>query len=713
MSEWSDSSLYLEGSSYVLVLLPVLGAFAYWTYRHTYPEVESARRRVLVALRIAVLGLLVAILAEPVLGWWSKQVIRPVVLVLIDTSPSMKTAEGEKTRLEQVVAVLGAERWQAGLQQAEIRTSGFAESIYPLALDTVAAVGIGGQATNIAQALAAAVESVGERERVQGLVLFSDGAHNLGRDPVQLAGDLRVPVYALGVGGEEMPADIQLAAVRTVETGYIGQQQQIDAELRSWGYDGQSAEILLYEGERELQRQSLVLGGQGQVQRVSFNITPQQAGPRIFRLVVTPVEGEFTRADNEVLVFTRILEEQTRVLLLASGPSVDLAFLSRSLAADSNIVVETLMQREADALYGGDWSTAVLQDRDVVFLLNPGAWLLSGPPARELLQRVQAGMGLVFVGGVKTAEDWRSDSPLAELMPLRLASPSPYVVDETLLRANGESRRHPIIDLQVDDDDPWTRLPPLPGYFRTVGQRPGTMVLVEGPGRVPIIATGTYGQGKVLAAFATSFWRLDLMSSGVDGQPRTIKQFWRNAAQWLALGASSGRIRASTERHVYRAGEEVVFSAQVFDELLRPQRGAAVRVVLAGGEAFDLQEQGAGHYRGLYGGLAPGAYEYEALVEVGGVEVGADAGRFVIEEHSIEFSDLRADQLLLGELARASGGSAHPLAAWEDVLQKLAPRKKLLEKEQRQALWGPLWPALLAIALLAAEWLLRKRSGMV
>ena len=85
----------------------------------------------------------------------------------------------------------------------------------------------------------------------------------------------------------------------------------------------------------------------------------------------------------------------------------------------------------------------------------------------------------------------------------------------------------------------------------------------------------------------------------------------------------------------------------------------------------------------------------------------------MFEEHSIEFSDLRADQRLLGELARASGGAVHPLAAWEDVLQKLAPRKKVVEEAKSLSLWGPLWPALLAIALLAAEWFLRKRSGMI
>ena len=74
---------------------------------------------------------------------------------------------------------------------------------------------------------------------------------------------------------------------------------------------------------------------------------------------------------------------------------------------------------------------------------------------------------------------------------------------------------------------------------------------------------------------------------------------------------------------------------------------------------------------------------------------------------------MRADPLILGELARASGGRAYPLADWEDMLDQLAPRKRWAEKAEVLPLWGPLWPALLAIALLAAEWFGRKRSGMI
>ena len=707
MSEWSDSQLQLAGPRVVLVLLPFLLAFVYWVYQRTHPDVEPKTRMVLVGLRGAAVALLAMVLCEPVLTWWHQRVVRPLVLVLVDTSPSMRVA-GSSSRLQQAAAVLGDERWSAHLQQAEVRAWGFAESAYPLALDTIAVASTHGQATDIGRALAASLEAVAEQERVQGVVLFSDGGHNLGRDPVQLSAELGVPVYALGVGGEEVPVDVQLVDVHIPETGYVGRRQQIDAKVRSWGYEGQRVEVQLYEGERLLERQSLRLESDGQVQRVSFAVTPQQPGPRIFRVVVAPVAGEFATADNEALAATHILAGRTRVLLLAGGPSEDLAFLRRSLSADSSWVVEALIQREPDSFYGGAWNPELLQGRDVVVLVNPGAWLLNGPPAPALVQHVQAGAGLLVVGGPKLARAWRPDSPLAELMPLQVAGPAPFASGEVLLRLSAAGRRHPVVRQPVGADDLWLRLPPLPGYFRTSQQRPGTTVLVESTAGQPVIAAGAYREGKVIAALSASFWRLDLMSSGVDGQPQTIRTFWRAAAKWLALNAPSGRVRASTERPVHRAGEEVVFAVQVFDELLRPQSGATVQVALAGREAFDLQSQGAGHYRGVVRGLAPGTYEYEVRAAAGAV-----TGRFVVEEYSIELGDLHADPLLLGELARASGGRAYPLADWEDLLEQLAPRQRWVEKAEVLPLWGPLWPALVAVALLAAEWFGRKRSGMI
>ena len=132
----------------------------------------------------------------------------------------------------------------------------------------------------------------------------------------------------------------------------------------------------------------------------------------------------------------------------------------------------------------------------MVLLVNPGAWLLNGPPAAELVQHVHAGAGLLVVGGSKMARAWRPDSPLAALMPLQVAGPVPFVPGEVLLRLSAGGRHHPVVRPPVGADDPWLRLPPLPGYFRTAQQRPGTIVLVESVGGDPGHRGGRVWRGQ-------------------------------------------------------------------------------------------------------------------------------------------------------------------------------------------------------------------------
>jgi len=218
----------------------------------------------------------------------------------------------------------------------------------------------------------------------------------------------------------------------------------------------------------------------------------------------------------------------------------------------------------------------------------------------------------------------------------------------------------------------------------------------------------------VIAALSAFFWRLDLLSSGVSGRPQTVRQFWRNAVKWLAIRTPVGRVRASTERQIYRSGEQITFAAQVFDELLRPQDGVAVQIALEQkATEFKLTEQGGGYYRGRWGGLESGDYAYTARAYIGGSLIGEDRGRFIVEPHSIESVDVRANTALLGEMARVSGGRLRSVEEWREMLDLLPLQKRLVERKEVTPLWGRIWPLVLLILLLTGEWIARKRYGMI
>ena len=217
----------------------------------------------------------------------------------------------------------------------------------------------------------------------------------------------------------------------------------------------------------------------------------------------------------------------------------------------------------------------------------------------------------------------------------------------------------------------------------------------------------------LIAALSAAFWRLDLLSSGVGGRSQTIRNFWRDAVKWLAIQMSAGRLRVSTERHIYRAGEKVIFAAQVFDELLRPQNAATVQIEVDGeGLEFQLQDQGGGRYQGSWAGLTPGSHHYVASAYGNGF-IGEDEGRFIVEQHSVESVDVRADTVLLGEIARTSGGRYRALGEWREMLELLALQKHLVEKSTVVSLWNQRWLVVIVVLLLGSEWFVRKRCGMI
>ncbi|MCC7261325.1 MAG: hypothetical protein IT369_02265 [Candidatus Latescibacteria bacterium] len=717
MAEWLDFQVRLEGHWLWLALIPLALAGAYCCYRHTLPAVTPPLRWTLIALRSLAMALLLAVLAEIVVDWWNKQVVHPWVLVLVDTSASMGVVEEGQSRFAGAAAVLASPDFAQALSSARLAVWGFAEAPYALALDTLSQARVGGQATDLARALTKGLEQVADREQLAGVLLVSDGAHNLGEDPGRAAAEGGVPVYTVGVGSTRPPADVRIARAQATEAGYLGRPLRLEAELNSWGYAGREVKILLSEGDQLLDQQLAVLADGPQ--SLSFELRPTVAGPHIYQVEVAPLEGEVARDNNTALVFVQVLQERLKILLVGSGPSVDLAFVRRSLEADSSLVVDCWVEEEAGRFYQGkQLSTEVLAAAGALVLVDPGPGLMTaaGP---LFAQYVQAGGGLLLVGGLRTWQSGALPPVLAGMLPVELAPGKGFVAQEVSLSMGLEGREHPVVRLVQEQEgttaDPWAQLPPLPGYLEGARRKEGAAVLVEGniEGRPPLLVAGAAGRGKVIAGLSGSFWRLDLISSGVGGRPQIIRRFWQNAAKWLAMKTPAGRVRVWTERPIHRSGEGVAFAAQVFDELLRPQSGASVAVSLGGEASLQLQDQGRGEYRAVWRGLSPGEYSWHAQVQAGGSAIGSDEGHFVVEQHTLESANLQANPALLEEIARLSGGQYRPLAQWRQAIEQLNARPRLIQQHRTLAWWGPPWPLILAVVLLAAEWLLRKRSGML
>jgi hypothetical protein len=720
MSPWPEISLSLLGFGEVIFLLPLGVGLVILIYSRTNPQPSSVVRRFLSGCRGLVIMLILIMLAEPAVQFVATDIVRSPMVLLVDTSKSMAIEEQGNSRLDEIRAVIRSEDFRAIMDQVDVSVFGFAEVPYALGIADVDTAKVFGRATDISSALRYSLRVSGERGTPLSVLLMTDGGHNLGDDPVDVARELGIPIFSLQAGHDVELADAQIVSIKAPEVGYVGQHMSIQATVASWGFSGRADEVMLLQGSRLVGRQPLVHGEDGEHQSISFEVEPDESGPQLFRVVIPTRAGDRSQENNESQAFVRILEGRVETLIIAGGPSADLAFAQRSLHADSTLSVSTLTQKTSETFYEvGPMSAADISGVDVFVLIDPGREVVMGRFGESISRKILSGAGLLFVGGQTSFARWSHDSPILRLLPATAAnSQARFKPGTATLRMTEYGRIHPVTRAAATDarTDHWARLPPLPGYFPLSRLQAGALVLIENQAyeKAPIVSAAERKHGRVVSVASGELWRLDLISSGADGDPRTVRDFWTNAVKWLASESRSGRVSVSSERNVYKGGEEVVILGQVLDQLARPVVGADLEVALEDGDGrIRLMETGPGSYRGNWRGLDPGTYSYSAKATVDGKIIGEDSGTFVVEQHSVESVSLRPNGPLLAELARVSGGKTGSIEDWRSIVESMPLQRRLTETNTTMNVRDQKWLMAVAILFLTLEWYIRKRQGMI
>lgn len=731
MMEWLDFGIQLHGSWLYVLLVPAAIAFALGVYRHTQPRATRRLRIILPALRSVSIVLLLLLLAEPVLTLLLKRTVPPTIITLLDTSTSMAVGD-TVSRLQQARRIIDGAEFKGLKSVSMMETWIFADAPSRADFDTLSRIAPTGNATDIGAAIRAAISSNVTENNLSALLLLSDGAHNYGADPLHLVDGLTVPVYAVGFGSAaDLMTDVQIVDARIEVPGIAGQPLSIRVALRGWGFEGRRTVVRLLEGETELASTSIQLEGAGENQVVSLETIADEPGPHIYRIEIDPLEGEISRENNQTLLATQIARGGISVVVVAGAPGAEYGFFRRSLASDSTLAIDEFIQRAPGTFYDREPAQllAALSSRpDVIALVDAGPEIVAGEIAAAIDASVRAGSGLLFVGGARSLDDWTPQGPLVGILPFNASKGSKLTVDAVGLRIAQTGVGHPLMRTELmatafdrgfvgREEDLWSRLPPVTGYLPGVRVRSGAIVLIEGfgpKGPAPVImSSGPAANARVVAALSSQFWRLDLLSSGAGESPHTIRRFWRNTLRWLAIDQPSGRVRASTDRRVYREGEPVAFLVQVFDELMKPHTEALVSIQLDGNR-IDLEPGDPGQYLGSRSGLDPGEYTYSAQAQSStGKQLGESPGQFVVEEYSLESSDMRATPQLLDQMAAATGGSFQHADSWPTLIDEMDIHTRLQREERTMELWGRDWYILTLVLLLCVEWALRKRQGML
>ena len=721
--------LTLSYNTWLLILAVVmLAGLSVWVYRATTPKVSEVLRKLLLVLRFFSIVMVLFLIFEPVLGLSWRHVEKAVVTLLIDDSSSLQLGKAGSARAQEMRKLLSEPWLQTLNEKYEIVPIVFSDKAALRQMSALDSLRFDGDGTNIRTAIDYAAEQVSGKN-FSGMLLLSDGAQNIGGDPVTGAVQQGVPVYAIGVGSEKPEKDSWIAEILTNEIAYADTKVPVEAIVRATGLAGQSAQVSLKQSGKTVAVETVQLPQDFVESKVRFDFVPERAGVQKYELLLTTQDGEMTDRNNSRSFYMNVLKSKLQIVIVAGAPDAEITFLKHVLGKDENLTVSSYVALGASGRLSATLPQLTeLSELDCIIAVSMPSnrnaaldqWL------RQAVLEKHIPM-LFLTGPVQRAADlWR----YRDLLPL---ANIPRSVNEKAISATPSPQGliHPVLRFRENSLEVRAALQELPPLFSTLARLqllPTAQTLLYGvpaqnspiaPAEAagePVLVAQRQGELNTITLFAASLWRWHLMMQKVELDHNVYEKLVVNSVRWLVSASDARQMQVSTDKDIYRAGEEVVISAQAYFEDFTPRDNLELSVRLSNGSAVDeivLEGQGRGLYEGRYHALTDGEYRLAATAKEGQAIIDTAESKFSVEALKIEYLQTAANLELLRNLAERTGGAylhRDSLAQWADTLHF---DERILVQDRSIQLWNR-WPFLAVIVLaLSLEWLIRKREGML
>ncbi len=727
MTQFLDFKLQLSvhGGWFVLFLF-ISVVFTFFIYRWTNPPVSRWLRYLLIAVRALALILTLFILFEPVLSvnWQRSQA--PIVAILADNSASMQLKDDETVRGEIVKKILTSPEIKKLGDKHQVNFHLFDAQLsdWKPEGDSIKFTGDG---TNISGALKSVMEKYAD-EYLRGIVLITDGADNLGENPIRSVENFAIPIYTIGVGDSTEPRDVLISKIFTNQITYLNNKLPIEVTVKSTGYENQRIQLQLKDGNKIIATENVVLSGTALEKKIAFTYIPQTEGLLKLETVIPPLEGELTPYNNRQVFYVNVLKNKMKVLLIAGGPSADYIFLKRTLEKNENVELKTYVEKSGGQFYEGQFpAIPQLKEFDCLIFLDFPRRSSAANVLTNLISAIQQHeIPLLFLAGPGVA--YNRLSSLRDIFPVQL-NMAQVRERSVQIKLTTEGNLHPVFRMREEISENaqnWLDLPPIYYPFLNLEKTPVGKVIAEVdkaasnlPNSLPeqpVIALSQIRSRKIAAILGYELWRWNFLFVGRNVETDLYDSFFNKMIRWLVTREEDKRVKIQSNKKIYRGGEPIEFQAQVYYEDYRPMDGAEVKVILknqSDAPEMVLPSTGNGRYRGEFQVLAAGEYEYQGKAFAGEILLGEDSGKFSVEPFSLEFQNTRMEAGVLQKIAAMTGGHYFTINNYQNLPEfvNFPPKKITIAREWE--LWNKISLLVALMIFLATEWFVRKKKGML
>ncbi len=575
------------------------------------------------------------------------------------------------------------------------------------------------------------------------LILISDGQNNEGMNLAQAAEQAtaaKIPVYAIGVGPVREPDDLGILKIehsqRVFRTDLVrGSLEAKESIPRGtpyrvkvkhfgkvvWEKDFESENQGVRRIEFEIPAESLVDAAKSKLNRSSENAT-------------IPIDLSFSIETNAIEVSTENnhgetslwgVNRQSRILMLDRRGGWEPRYIKNALTRDIAWDVDFSIGQPNLEVNVFPKTRNLLFEYDLILMTVETISILNEEQQNWVRDFVaESGGGLILIDSKNNLTVPSIQDPLMDLMPVRsLTQPKQPTLTKLFIASNATEQV--AIQLAADTQSSqalWQSLP-VPRSIRECELSPGSEALLESSeeasnSKQVLVATKLYGQGRIVYMNHDESWRWRY------GVADTYHQrFWNQMCNWTMrtpFAVNETFASLDTGLRMVTTSDQVTIRANLKPTQNQvPDNLNVQAVLLRNDEPYGLlpmtrDSDSRGFYRITTGPFPEGRYRVQ--LQASGIPLDAlaiESDFLVQSDRDLELASLSCNTEALEQLARSTGGKFLSLDQAESISDLLQQFQTGKWNETVTLLWQSYpWFATI-MTLLALEWVLRKRTGLI
>ncbi len=720
------------------------GGYALLSYR-SVAKSRSRDRAIFIALRLAVLAVIVFCLLRPALILKAAVPQQNFLGVLVDDSRSLQIADKDgRPRSAFVNDNLGTDRALLNALSKKFVLRFFRFSATADRLQATSDLKYEGTTTRLGSALDRARDELAGLP-LAGLVMVTDGADTSDATLDESIASLKarsIPVFTVGVGQERFAKDIQVTRVETPRSALKGTSLVVNIVLTQTGYAGATVPLNVEDEGHLVDTQEVTLPPDGESATVRVHFTASDAGPRMFRFSVPPQANEQVTQNNAREALIEINDRREKILYFEGEPRFEPKFILRAIEDDKNLQV-VLLQRTAENKYyrrevGNEQELAegFPKTREELFayraiiLGSVEAASFSPEQLRMIADFVgKRGGGLLMLGGRRSfAEGGWAGTPVGEVLPVILEAngdrrTGPYF-SELAVRPTRAGATNPVTQIAGDEaasQKRWIDFPPVTTVNPVRGVKPGATLLLSAldnrKQEQVVLASQRYGRGKALALPIQDSW-LWRMNAKIPVTDTTYATFWRRLSRWLVDDVPDKVMLTLTQDRV-DPGQPMKLTAEILDAQYSGINDAHVvaQITSPRGKTTEVPLEWTVEHDGEYrSSVVPdedGLYTIRLAATRDSKDLGSDTAYVRASAADSEYFDATMRAPLLKRIAEETGGRFYPAANVATLPEAISYSGRGVTVVEERDLWDMPAILLLLIGLTGGEWAYRRARGLI